>query len=120
MARIAEGLFLMKLFPTATPNGTPSFVHPPLSLLNGLPCRTLFQKEFVSIILVGLKSVQELLPHPAPVLLLTVGRGRVLLRGLDRLATLNEGGQLRLEQGDHWEISALSESDLLLFIPRIQ
>jgi hypothetical protein len=110
----------MKPMPPATPSDTPSFVDPLLSLLNGLPCRTLFQNEFVSLVLVGLKSGQELLLCPAPVLLLTVGRGRVLLRGMDRLATLNEGGQRRLEQGDHWEISALSESDLLLFIPRIQ
>jgi hypothetical protein len=103
-----------------TGKDAPSPVDLTLSLLTGLAGRTLFQNEFVALILLGLKSGQELLLNRSPLLLLTVAHGHVLLRGKDRLAALNEGEQRRLEQDDHWEISALSESELLFLIPKAQ
>ncbi|HVU28044.1 MAG TPA: hypothetical protein VHG71_09960 [Verrucomicrobiae bacterium] len=88
--------------------------------MTDLPHRTLFQNEFVSLVLVGLKHGQELLLQHTPFVLLTVTHGCVQLLGTGHLITLREGGQRRLESDNHWQIHALSEADLLFFIPTIK
>jgi hypothetical protein len=82
-----------------------------------LPHRTLFQNEFVGLVLVGLKGGQKLLLQPIPTLLLTVTHGRVQLIRRNRFFTLREGGQHRLESGDYWGIHAAFDADVLFFIP---
>jgi hypothetical protein len=82
-----------------------------------LPHRILFQNEFVGLLLAGLKRGQELLLQPTSSLLLTVTHGQVQLIKRNRFFTLRESGQHRLETDEDWEIHAVSEADLLFFIP---
>lgn len=82
-----------------------------------LPHRILFQNEFIGVVLVRLKQGHELLFKKTSRLLMTVTFGRAQVIFGRRLLTLREGGQHRVELSEDCELRAVTETDLLLFVP---
>ena len=84
--------------------------------LTALPHRVLFQNKFLRLVLADFKRGQILSFSPHSSLLVTIAHGHVqFVRG--NTFTLSEGAHQRLEAGDLWTMHALSEADLLFFIP---
>lgn len=97
----------------------PSIVEPRgkrnLDLISVLPTgsqaslpQTLFQNEFVSLVLVQLKKGQRLHFSRLFLRLLTVANGCVRMHGPNGSFVLHDSGYWRLEHGEHWKIRALT------------
>lgn len=82
-----------------------------------LPRRILFQNEFVGVVLVGLRQGHELSFKRSSRLLVIIAFGRVQVIFARGFRTLQEGGQYRVERSEDCELRAVTEADLLLFVP---
>lgn len=92
-----------------------------ITALGTLPKRLLFQNSCVQLVLVGVKTGQELANFQSPVpLLLVVTFGQVTVDANGWRHRLGEGDQFRLEPRTAYEVQALEASDLLFYIPGSQ
>jgi hypothetical protein len=79
----------------------------------------LFQNEFVSLLLVQLKREQSLCFEEPALRLLTVVRGQLQVRGPDGSYILRDMARRRLERGKHWQLHAITDTQLLLFVAKV-
>jgi hypothetical protein len=109
----------MNTLPLLAARAKPVNFHPVSILpatLRAVTPRILFQNEFVSLVLIELKSGQRLHFAERALSLLTVLRGRVRMRGPHGSLVLHDFGHWRLERGAFWKIGALADASISLFI----